>query len=104
LKIKGFFYKIHYFFKSNYENFNSDVIHQIGNLLIIPYHTNSGLPDKMEEKIEKIKSDKKYIGNLRYVDDFLKKYDDCFLTWGKQSIEKRSLDLAKEAYDSIWFF
>ena len=58
----------------------------------------------MEEKIEKIKSDKKYIGNLRYVDDFLKKYDDCFLTWGKLSIEKRSLDLAKEAYDSIWFF
>ena len=86
------------------ENFNSDVIHQIGNLLVIPYHTNSGLPEKMEEKIEKINSDKKYIGNLRYIDDFLKKYDDCFLTWGKQSIEKRSLDLAKEAYDSIWFF
>tara|TARA_B100000427_G_C15420799_1_gene556306 strand:- start:722 stop:886 length:165 start_codon:yes stop_codon:yes gene_type:complete len=24
--------------------------------------------------------------------------------WGKKSIEKRSKDLANEAFDSIWFF
>tara|TARA_B100001758_G_C18389038_1_gene601774 strand:+ start:95 stop:1888 length:1794 start_codon:yes stop_codon:yes gene_type:complete len=86
------------------ENFNSDVIHSIGNLLIIPFHTNSGLPDKMTEKIEQISSDKKYIGSLRYINDFLDKYEDDFYNWGKESIEKRSINLAQEAYDTIWYF
>lgn len=86
------------------DEFNSDVIHQIGNLLVIPYHTNSGLPDKMIDKIDKLKSDNKYVGNLRYIQSFMQKYSEDFNEWGKKSIEKRSKDLANEAFDSIWFF
>jgi len=86
------------------ENFNSDVIHQIGNLLVIPYHTNSGLPDKMLDKVHKLKSDDKYSGNLRYIKSFLEKYNSKFQEWGKECIEERSINLAQEAYDTIWYF
>ena len=86
------------------DEFNSEVIHQIGNLLVIPYHTNSGLPDKMIDKIERLKSDNKYVGNLRYIPLFMERYSEDFSEWGKKSIEKRSKDLANEAFDSIWFF
>ena len=58
----------------------------------------------MTEKIEQINSDKKYIGSLRYINDFLDKYEDDFYNWGKESIEKRSINLAEEAYDAIWCF
>jgi len=86
------------------DEFNSEVIHQIGNLLVIPYHTNSGLPDKMIDKIKRLKSDNKYVGNLRYIPLFMQRYSEDFNEWGKKSIEKRSKDLANEAFDSIWFF
>ena len=86
------------------DEFNSEVIHQIGNLLVIPYHTNSGLPDKMIDKIKRLKSDNKYVGNLRYIPLFMERYSEDFSEWGKKSIEKRSKDLANEAFDSIWFF
>ena len=58
----------------------------------------------MNDKIERLKSDNKYVGNLRYIPLFLQRYSEDFSEWGKKSIEKRSKDLANEAFDSIWFF
>ena len=75
-----------------------------GNLLVIPYHTNSGFPDKMLDKVHKLKSDDKYSGNLRYIKSFLEKYNSKFQEWGKECIEERSRNLAEEAFDSIWYF
>lgn len=73
--------------------------------MVIPSHSNSSFKDKNPiEKIEIMKSDLKYNGNLRYVDDFLKKYDEHFDSWGLEEIKKRSEEIATIGYEKIWKF
>jgi uncharacterized protein with ParB-like and HNH nuclease domain len=81
------------------------IFDQIGNLLIIPRHTNGKLQAKTpEEKINIVKSDPKYFGNLRYLNEFLERYQDDFKHWDRDRIEKRSKDIAQLAYEKIWNF
>ena len=86
------------------EEFHSDVIHHIGNLLVIGRHTNSKLPDNVPSKVKLINSDNKYKSNLRYLDKFIDNFSEEFENWNRESIEKRSEYLASEAYNEIWFF
>lgn len=91
--------------KENYDEQELEQFDRIGNLLVISRHTNSLLSDKSPlEKIEIIKSDRKHFGNLRYIDDFINKYDEDFKNWGLDTIEKRSNDMAEIAYLHIWKF
>ncbi len=102
-------YNIEHFYaqsaKKQYTEEEQEFFNQIGNLIVISRHTNSALGDlKPFQKIEKIESDKKYFGNLRYIDDFINKYKTDSINWDFDKIKARSLDLAKEAYTKIWDF
>lgn len=82
------------------ENFD-----KIGNLLVISRHTNSVLQDKIpKDKIQIIKSDKKNYGNLRYMDDFIVKYEEWSEKWDFEVINKRSLEIANIWYEKVWNF
>ncbi|MBR9683191.1 HNH endonuclease, partial [Candidatus Woesearchaeota archaeon] len=84
---------------------DKEVFDKIGNLLIIPRHSNSGFGAKSPiEKFDIMKSDAKHFGNLRYLNIFLNEYKDEFKTWNFETINKRSEEIANNAYNSIWNF
>jgi uncharacterized protein with ParB-like and HNH nuclease domain len=92
-------------FKDEYDKENQEIFDRIGNLILIPRHSNSGFQDMPpHEKKAAMLEDKKHTGNLRYLDDFLKIYDKLLEKWDIQAIHKRSKDLANDSYDRIWQF
>lgn len=90
---------------NNYNENELEIFDKIGNLIVISRHSNSELQDKNPiEKINIIKSDRKHFGNLRYIDDFIKNYENQFESWNLNVIEERSKKIAKNGYDIIWNF
>lgn len=90
--------------KAQYPN-DQDTIDLIGNLLIIPRHSNSGFGDLApNEKMAHIVKDPKHTANLRYFDSFVSSYGPTFNDWDLDKIKKRSDDLAKYSFDTIWNF
>jgi uncharacterized protein with ParB-like and HNH nuclease domain len=91
--------------KKKYSDVECEQFDKIGNLLVISRHTNSDLKDKSPcEKIDIIKSDRKNWANLRYFDDFLETYKNEFENWNFESIDRRSEEIAENAYMKIWNF
>lgn len=91
--------------KKKYTEEEKEKFDQIGNLIVISRHTNSQLGDKSpSEKIELIRADKKHYGNLRYVDDFIEEYENEFANWNLDIIDKRSIAVARNAYEKVWQF
>jgi len=91
--------------KKNYSAEDAETIDDIGNLLIIPRHTNSGFGNKSpKDKYELMESDKKYIGHLRYLETFLKNYKNELQSWDIVKIRNRSKKIAEDSYDIIWGF
>lgn len=89
----------------DYSDSEKEIFDKIGNLLILNRHSNSRLQDKDGiEKIDIIKSDKKHIANLRYFDEFIKKYENDLKDWNLESIKKRSKEIATMSYNEIWFY
>lgn len=84
-------------------NYDSSIIDQIGNLLVISRHTNSGLPDNFKEKIIYFKSDPKYI-NLSYLKKFIDNIDENTIEWNRLDIENRSKEIAELSYEKVWHF
>lgn len=102
-------YNIEHFYaqsaKKKYSEEEQEYFNQIGNLIVISRHTNSGLGDlEPREKINKIESDKKHYGNLRYMDAFIEKYKPLAENWNFEQINKRSKDLGIDGYTRIWNF
>ncbi len=102
-------YNIEHFYaqsaKKKYSEEEQEYFNQIGNLVVISRHTNSSLGDlEPKAKIEKIESDKKHYGNLRYMDDFIDKYKRLSENWDFDKITARSKDLGLEGYTKIWNF
>ena len=102
-------YNIEHFYaqsaKKKYSEEEQEYFNQIGNLIVISRHTNSGLGNlEPKDKLNKIESDKKHFGNLRYMDDFIEKYKPLAEDWGFEQIEKRSKDLGLDGYTRIWNF
>ena len=102
-------YNIEHFYaqsaKKKYSEEEQENFNQIGNLIVISRHTNSGLGDlDPKEKIKKIESDKKHYGNLRYMDDFIEKYKPIAENWDFEQINKRSKDLGLDGFTRIWNF
>lgn len=82
-----------------------EMFDKIGNLLIIPRHSNSSFQDKTPiDKLKIIKSDSKYLGNLRYLNDFIEEYKNELKKWNFISIEKRSKKIAELGFNKIWNF
>lgn len=92
--------------KENYEKEEDrEIFDKIGNLLVIPRHSNSGFGAKSPmEKFEIMKSDAKHFGNLRYLSTFLDEYKDEFERWNLETINKQSKEIANNAYDVVWKF
>jgi uncharacterized protein with ParB-like and HNH nuclease domain len=92
--------------KSEYKKEEEKImIDRIGNLLVIPRHSNSGFQDLApSEKIKIMNSDVKHLGSLRYLIEFCEEYKDDFKDWNFEAIEKRSKRLAEEAFTKIWNF
>lgn len=91
--------------KSEFDEKESEFFDMIGNLLVIPSHSNSEFQHKSpHEKAEMIKNDTKYSGNLRYINDFIKENDGKFENWDFEDIETRSRSLAQESYETYWQF
>lgn len=90
--------------KSNYPN-DQDTIDLIGNLLIIPRHSNSSFGNLAPNlKMEHIVKDPKHTANLRYFHSFVSSYGPTFHNWDLEKIKKRTDDLAKYSYETIWNF
>jgi uncharacterized protein with ParB-like and HNH nuclease domain len=82
---------------------DAEKIDKIGNLLIIPRHSNSEFQDLSPiNKIKLMKSDPKHIGNLRYLLQFLEEYKSKFDKWNLETIDHRSKEIALDAYTKIW--
>lgn len=78
-----------------------DFGNNVGNLLVIPKHTNSVFSDSLpKEKYKIIKSDPKYLINICNRDLIIMRYENC--KWDRETIEKRSLDLAQYSFDTVW--
>lgn len=94
------------------QKFNVDIsdedkykINQLGNLLVISRHTNSEFGNKsVEDKVNLLKTDKKYSHNLRYIDDFIQDFENSGKKWDFKDIEDRTKKLSLMAYESIWNF
>lgn len=102
-------YNIEHFYaqsaKKKYSEEEQEIFNQIGNLIVISRHSNSGLGDlSPDQKIAKIESDKKHFGNLRYMDDFINRNKPLSANWDFNNIKDRSTEIAIEAYLKIWNF
>lgn len=82
----------------------ADVVHNIGNLLIISYYTNSGelLNKPIREKIDILKEKQMQLPTVK---KFVEEYQD--FDWDgvsvyKKEISKRALLIANEAYKKVW--
>ena len=83
---------------------NSDIIHNIGNLILIPTELNSKLNNiSPEEKAKKIKEDKNFAvlanGHLKlFIDE-----NECFhRIWADKHIIDRAKTLAAQCYNVYW--
>ena len=86
--------------KNFYSEEELECFDKIGNLLIIPKHTNSEFGHKdPSEKWKLMNDDKKYIGGLRYLDSFVKSYEEDMKSWNFDLIKKRSNTIAREVYE-----
>lgn len=87
---------------------SKDDIHNIGNLLVISYKANSSLNNDLPEiKIKKLNDQgplSSTIQNSNYVQNFINEYGQLSLNWTAGVIKKRSLSLAKDAYQKVWKF
>jgi len=92
--------------KSNYKKEEEKImIDKIGNLLVIPRHSNSTFQDSDPKvKVALMKSDPKHFGNLRYLSEFCEEYKDEFVSWDLETIKKRSEQLASVSFNKIWMF
>lgn len=85
------------------DGLDSDIVDNIGNLLVISFRVNSSLgnllPDQKIIKLESELSDK--IQNNVSVGEFIKRYRKSN-RWGAEEIVKRSEELAIESYDKFW--
>lgn len=82
-------------------------IDYIGNLLVISYHENSKLGNRLpNEKIILLEGDemRSKIQNLNFIQDFINKYKSQINNWTSLVIQNRGKDLAIEAYEKVWNF
>ncbi|MEI6074535.1 MAG: DUF262 domain-containing HNH endonuclease family protein [Verrucomicrobiota bacterium] len=81
-----------------------EAVDSIGNLLAIYFRDNSKLGNiSPAKKIERLKGDlSKNVDNASYVKDFITTYGDKASAWNKQQIQKRTEEMAKNAYQTVW--
>ena len=80
------------------------VVDNIGNLLTVSFRVNSSLGNlSPSKKLQKLKGDlAKKIQNLHYIREFIEKYGPMAETWNDETIARRAMDMAKEAYQQVW--
>ena len=85
---------------------NPDIIHNIGNLLLIPKTLNDALDNvSPEEKAEFIKNNNKYQGGpYVHLNEFLEEYYVKHKDWKDIDIEDRAKNLANVCYNKYWKF
>lgn len=85
--------------KSKITEENRDIINNIGNLIVVPLHTNSKLQNyDFERKIKILEENQNSLNILKtFVKDNYGKKD-----WKYEDIEKRVNYLSEMAYDKIW--
>jgi uncharacterized protein with ParB-like and HNH nuclease domain len=79
----------------------SDFGNNIGNLLVIPMHTNGSFNcASPKDKFTMIEADPKHLINIGNRNLIIMKYKD--INWDRKLIEQRALDLANYAFDKVW--
>ena len=84
-----------------------DLVHNIGNLLVISGKLNSVLCHSTpDEKYTKTNTEDclKEIRNFPFIHSFISKYEQKHKYWGDVEIQDRANDLAEDAYRNIWRF
>jgi uncharacterized protein with ParB-like and HNH nuclease domain len=82
------------------EEFAEDIIHNIGNLIAVPYHSNSAMGNEsFESKKEYLRQD----SHLEVIHDFMEEYGHL-TEWNAEKISERSKKMAELAYNKIWSF
>ncbi len=95
----------HFYPRKLFEEMNdpigADSGNNIGNLLVIPMHSNSKFQhDTPEEKYKEIEKDPKHLVNIGNKNRIIMDYKGK--SWNKKLIEDRASDLAGYSYDTVW--
>lgn len=82
---------------------NNEIIDEIGNLLILPRHTNSKLGDKNPKEKFKMIKEEGLGGNLNfYIDKIINDYAN--VDWDTEAIKNRSETISNTSYLDVWNF
>jgi hypothetical protein len=81
-----------------------ELVDSIGNLLAIYFRDNSKLGNiSPAKKIERLNGDlSKHVDNATYVKNFISTYGAKASDWNKDQIQKRTDEMAKYAYQTVW--
>ncbi len=89
------------FFEESDDPIGPDSGNNIGNLLVIPLHTNSTFQHATPaEKFKIIETDPKYLVNVGNKKMIIMQYEGK--KWDKELIDQRALDLASYSFDKVW--
>jgi hypothetical protein len=85
---------------------DSEYVHQIGNLIVIPRQINGILGDaSFEAKMDMLRHPDRYSNNIKHVPSYLQDFVNCYGAgpWGKDEIVSRTAHLASAAYKAAKF-
>jgi hypothetical protein len=98
----------HWFPQKNAEKLNDpELVHNIGNLLVISSKLNSVLGHASpEDKFKKTQMEDclKEIRNFPFIQTFITQYEGKHKDWGDAAILARAGDLSEDAYRNVWRF
>lgn len=98
----------HWFPQKNAEKLNDpELVHNIGNLLVISSKLNSVLGHASpEDKFKKTQTEDclKEIRNFPFIQTFITQYEVNHKDWDDAAILKRASDLSEDAYRNVWRF
>ncbi len=95
----------HFYPRKMFESANDEVGteygNNIGNLLVIPLHSNSTFSNSSpNDKYKLINADPKHLINIGNSDRIIMQYENK--PWDKTLIDKRAIDLATYGFDKTW--
>jgi uncharacterized protein with ParB-like and HNH nuclease domain len=79
-----------------------EAIDNIGNILVLSRHSNSGFNDLPPREKIKMLRETEHSGSLVYLKDFLQTYEKDLDNWTEDKIYARATNLANDGYDRVW--
>lgn len=94
----------HFWEQSKKESFDGtpEQIDNIGNLNVLPRHTNSDDLNGLNPAEKAALLRERHCEGLKYVKDFLAFYDDAGGKWTGEEVDRRAIVIAEKGFDEVW--